>query len=365
MYVVVAGGGHMGTHLVQRLAAEGHEVVVIDVDRAVTERIFAELGVVVFNGSATDVNVLEEAGIKRADAAVAMTGRDSDNLSFCLLARYYGVPRILARMLYPQYEIPYRLVGATKIHSEADILVNSFLTSLEYPEIGALMQVGRGDVVAFEVRIPVGSPVAGQTVADIVRREDFPTRCVFIGVESASGEVEMPGGATVIHGGSHVILAAHRPDLARLLETLASTAKRVLPPEQQEALDALGLVSFLSGVSREDLAELASGARFEEHPAGTVVYRSGEPGDRLYILIKGRVEIESRGSRTVLRQPAHFGQRTALTGEPRTTTATVTEHARLLALDSGAFRSVMIRNPFLALELAKALAVPGAGTVES
>ena len=62
-----------------------------------------------------------------------MTGRDADNLAFCLLARYYGVPRVLARMLNPQYQVPYRLVGATKIHSEADILVESFLTSIEYP----------------------------------------------------------------------------------------------------------------------------------------------------------------------------------------------------------------------------------------
>ena len=139
MYVVVAGAGHMGTHLVSRLVAAGHETVVIDTDRAVTERLYADQGIVVFTGSATDVNVLDQASIKRADVAVAMTGRDADNLAFCLLARYYGVPRVLARMLNPQYQVPYRLVGATKIHSEADILVESFLTSIEYPEIGAVM----------------------------------------------------------------------------------------------------------------------------------------------------------------------------------------------------------------------------------
>ena len=121
---------------------------------------------VVFTGSATDVNVLDQAGIKRAAVAVAMTGRDPDNLAFCLLARYYGVPRVLARMLNPQYEVPYRLVGATKIHSEADILVESFLTSIESPEIGALMPVGKGDIVVFDVSVSPGSPVAGQPVAD-------------------------------------------------------------------------------------------------------------------------------------------------------------------------------------------------------
>ena len=128
----------------------------------------------------------------RADVGVAMMGRDADNLAFCLLARYYGVSRVLARMLNPQYEVPYRLVGATKIHSEADILVSSFLTSIEFPAIGSLMQVGRADILVFDVRIPAGSSVAGLKVAEIVRKEGFPRNCVFIAVESQNGEVLHP-----------------------------------------------------------------------------------------------------------------------------------------------------------------------------
>jgi trk/ktr system potassium uptake protein len=230
MYVVVAGGGHMGTHLVERLVAQGHETVVIDVDPRVTERIYSEQGVVVFTGSATDLGVLEQAGLKRAETAVAMTGRDSDNLSFCLLARHCGVPRVLARMLNPRYEVPYKLVGATKIHSEADILVDSFMTSIDFPEIGGLMQIGRGDIVAFDVPILAGSGVDGMTIADIVQRPGFPKRCVFIGVERENGEVEVPKGATTIRGGTRVIVAAHRPDLPQLLQHLAP--KPVSEPPQ-------------------------------------------------------------------------------------------------------------------------------------
>lgn len=356
MRVVVAGGGHMGTHLVSRLSAEGHEVVLIDVDPAVTEQIFTAVGVVAITGSATDVNVLEQAGIKSADAAVAMTGRDSDNLSFCLLARYFGVPRVLARMLNPQYEMPYRLVGATKIHNEADILVNSFLTSLEYPQIGALMRIGAGDIVAFEMHVPVGSPVAGSRIADIVRRPDFPGQCVFIGVESVTGEVRVPEGNTVIEGGTGVIMAARRPDLPKLLLCLAASEEKPLSPEQAEAVELLRLVSFLSGVAREDLADLVAGARFESYRKGTVIYKVGATDDRLFILRRGAVEMEGRGGqRTVLRPPYYFGEMGALTGEPRSRTALVVEDAEVLALRSAAIRAVMLRNPFLSLELAKAL----------
>jgi trk system potassium uptake protein len=361
MYVVVAGGGHMGTHLVARLVAEGHETILIDTDRQVAERVFNELGVVTLYGSATDITVLEQAGLKRADAAVAMTGRDEANLAFCLLARYLGVPRVLARMLSPQYEVPYRLVGATKVHSEADILVNSFLTSIEYPQLGALMQVGKGDLVAFEVRIPPGSPVAGSRVSEIVRRADFPRQCVFIGVESTGGEVNVPQGDTVIEGGTTVIMAAHRPDLAQLLRTFMVGQERTLNAEQEEAMQVLSLVPFLSGLAKEDLVDLAVGARAVRHRRGEVLYRQGDKDDRLFILRKGVIETEGRGTKIVLRPPAYFGELAALTGEPRTRTATVTEDADLVALTSASFRALLLRNPFLSLELAKALSEQAPG----
>jgi len=355
MYVVVAGAGHMGTHLVARLVAAGHETAVIDVDPAVTERLFAEQGVVVFTGSATDVTVLDQAGIKRADVAVAMTGRDADNLAFCLLARYYGVPRVLARMLTPQYQVPYRLVGATKIHSEADILVESFLTSIEYPEIGALMPVGKGDIVVFDISVAPDSPIAGRPVADVVKLEDFPRGCLFIATELPSGDVEVIEGNTVIRGGSRVIMAAHRPDLPRLLRYLTSAGRKAPAGSLAEVLQALGQVAFLSGLSQEDLADLAAAARLETRGAGDEIYRAAGASEQFYVLRRGAVELEtSAGGRVAVPAPAFFGEE-ALTGEPRVDTALVRESAELVVVAGTALRAAVLRNPFLALELAKAL----------
>jgi trk system potassium uptake protein TrkA len=355
MYIVVAGAGHMGTHLVSRLVAAGHETVVIDVDKQVTDRLFAEHGVVVFTGSATDVNVLDQAGIKRAAVAVAMTGRDADNLAFCLLARYYGVPRVLARMLNPQYQVPYRLVGATKIHSEADILVESFLTSIDSPEIGSLMPVGKGDIVVFDVAVSPTSAVAGKPVATVVRSPDFPRGCLFIATELPNGNVQVIEGNTVIAGGARVIMAAHRPDLPKVLRYLTATDKAAPAGSQAEVMDALGQVAFLSGVAHDDLSGLAEEARLETRRAGDEIYKAGEAGDRFFVLRRGAMELEgASGARAVVKAPAFFGEE-ALTGEPRHDTARVTDQAELVVVPGTALRATVLRNPFLALELAKAL----------
>jgi trk system potassium uptake protein len=356
MYVLVAGGGHMGTHLVSRLIQEGHDVAVIDSDRRVTERIFAEQGVVVHTGNATDLIILEQAGIKRADVAVAMTGRDSDNLSFCLLARYFGVRRVLARMLNPQYEVPYKLVGATKIHSEADILVSSFLTSIQYPEVGALMPLARGELVIAEMRIPEGSGVAGQDIATIVKNPDFPGHCVFIGVETET-DVQVADGRTVLAPGTSVLLATRRSELPQVIRCLTGVETDGQTPDQSAAMDSLRYVPFFAGLSADDLAAVAAAAVVERRKKGEVVYSRGERGDRLYVLRSGAVDVELReGRKTVLKPPAFFGERTALTGHPRSRTVKILEDAELLSVDGAAVRALVLRNPFVALEVAKLLA---------
>jgi Trk K+ transport system NAD-binding subunit len=324
----------------------------------VTERLFNERGVVVFTGSATDLGVLEQAGIKRADAAVAMTGREADNLAFCLLARYFGVPRVLARMLDPLYEVPYRLVGATKVHNEAEILVSSFLTSIDFPEVGSLMPIGKGDLVAFEVPIPFDSKVVGRTIAELVRENGLPQGCVFIGIESAAKGLQLPTGQSVLEAGVTAIVAAHRPDLPRVLAALSGRREAPSSESKLDVLQALSLVGLLSGLSKEDLLDLAAGASTTHHRTGEILYRAGDPGDKLYIVKKGAVELEGRGRRQRLKPPAHFGEMSALTGEPRTQTARVIEDSELIALESRSFRGLLLRNPFLALEIAKALSEP-------
>src|SRR5688572_4503492 len=256
MYVLVAGGGHMGTHLVARLVAEGHDAAVIDSDRRVTERIFAEQGVVVHTGNATDLIILEQAGIKRADVAVAMTGRDSDNLSFCLLARYFGVRRVLARMLNPQYEVPYKLVIA-------------------------------------EMRIPEGSGVAGQDIATIVKNPDFPGHCVFIGVETET-DVQVADGRTVLAPGTSVLLATRRSELPQVIRCLTGVETDGQTPDQSAAMDSLRYVPFFAGLSADDLAAVAAAAVVERRKKGEVVYSRGERGDRLYVLRSGAVDVELR-----------------------------------------------------------------------
>ena len=81
MYIVIAGGGLVGRDLAQALVAARHDVVVVEIDRAVCEHIYAKIGAVSINGNATSIDVLEDAGLNKADVAV--------RIPFNSLQRYY------------------------------------------------------------------------------------------------------------------------------------------------------------------------------------------------------------------------------------------------------------------------------------
>jgi CRP-like cAMP-binding protein len=102
---------------------------------------------------------------------------------------------------------------------------------------------------------------------------------------------------------------------------------------------------------------VAAAATVEHRKKGDVLYRRGDKGDRLYVLRSGALDVELRdGRKSALKPPAFFGERTALTGHPRSRTVTVVEDAELLCVDGAAVRSLVLRNPFVAVEVAKLLA---------
>ena len=78
MYVVIAGGGLIGGSLARKLAANRHDVVVVERDKSVCEEIAARIGVLSINGPATSIEALEEAGIQKADVAIGALPRDGD-----------------------------------------------------------------------------------------------------------------------------------------------------------------------------------------------------------------------------------------------------------------------------------------------
>lgn len=131
MYIVIGGGGIAGSVLARALIDMKHDVVVIDPNRGACEALYAQSGAVTVNGSATDIRTLKEAGMEKADVAIACMHKDADNMSFCLLSRSLGVPRIITKMRDPDYEAAFQAAGVDFICDIIAMLKEEVLADLQ------------------------------------------------------------------------------------------------------------------------------------------------------------------------------------------------------------------------------------------
>ncbi|MEU4420382.1 TrkA family potassium uptake protein [Actinoplanes sp. NPDC024001] len=116
MHVVIMGCGRLGSTLAQKLDAQGHHVAVIDRDAEAFRRLGADFGGVTINGIGFDRDVLQAAGIERADAFAAVSSGDNSNIISARLAREtFGVSRVVARIYDSRRAQVYERLGIPTI----------------------------------------------------------------------------------------------------------------------------------------------------------------------------------------------------------------------------------------------------------
>ena len=134
MYVLIAGGGRTGATLALTLAAQKHEVRLVEHRAQVLAHIHRELPTeLVYEGNATDPRTLELAGVARAQVLVASMANDAENLSLCFIARErFGVPRTIATINDPRnawlFDAKFRVDVAL---NQADVLASLRLFARE------------------------------------------------------------------------------------------------------------------------------------------------------------------------------------------------------------------------------------------
>ena len=227
MFVVIAGGGLVGSSVAQVLVENRHDVVVIDREPAVCEHIAARIGALAIHGTATDIEVLEDAGVRKAEVAVAAMPTDADNLAFSLLARNFGVPRIIVRMRNPRYEAAYKSAGVTRVINVRDLFVRQLVLEIEQPALRQVATFGRGKASIVVAIVPPDSVVHGKTVEQVVQTKEFPNECIIAGIfRQEPAEFIIPRGGVEIRSGDQVFLVADIGNVRKAVKVLQRTRWR-------------------------------------------------------------------------------------------------------------------------------------------
>jgi trk system potassium uptake protein TrkA len=206
MRVVVIGGGNVGTYVAGELAADDHEVLIVEIDR---ERVLhAEksgfpAGASWLNADGCEVSELAAADPGTADVVVAVTGDDEDNLVVSLLAKQeFGVPRVVARVNNPDNRWLFNETWGVDVSVSTPHLLTALVE--EAVSVGSfvrLLSLGGDRARLSEVTLAPTSPANGRQIVDL----GFPRDSTVVAV-LRNDNVVVPRGDTTLKEGDEVMV---------------------------------------------------------------------------------------------------------------------------------------------------------------
>lgn len=172
MYIIIVGAGNFGRALTKLLTAEGNDVVVIDKDKERATDISESFDCLVLNGDGENVDILEQAKIKKADAFIALTGDDEKNLMLCQFARRFKVGSIISVVNEAKNLGIFVGVADTAI-DKTDVVIASIANALSTRSEAVLASIGGGRAQLLELPITDESPMIGKKLGSI----SLPVNC--------------------------------------------------------------------------------------------------------------------------------------------------------------------------------------------
>ena len=156
MFIVIAGGGKIGSYLATVLLESGNEVAVIEEKLQTADRLSVAFqgSYLVIHGDGCDSRYQEDAGIRRADVFVATTGKDDNNLVACEIAqRVFHVPRVIARVNNPKNLRIFREVGIECV-SSTTLIANLIEEEALLGSVSVVTSLTHGNLALTEVVVP-------------------------------------------------------------------------------------------------------------------------------------------------------------------------------------------------------------------
>lgn len=221
--VIICGGGRVAYYLTRQLSSVGMQVKIIEKDVERCEQLCELLPkATIINGDATDHDLLIEEGIEEADAFVALTGMDEENIITSLFAKSQGVDKIIAKVNEDRRARMVEDFGIDSIVSAKTATADAILSyvrarknSQGSANVETMYQLVDEQVEALEFIIRSETSYTGIPLKELSLKSNNLIACI-----ARKREIIIPGGDDCIEVGDSVILVTmdkHIEDLKDIL----------------------------------------------------------------------------------------------------------------------------------------------------
>ena len=213
VHIIIGGCGRLGAEIAEQLSRDAdNDVVVIDVNGLVFDQLGSSFNGETLTGDCTDRDVLEQAGIQRADGLIAVTRSDNANLMAVEVATHlYDVPSTIARLFNPDREDVYRKLGVRYV-SSTNTIAKLFLNEFREESFPLHVEFVDSDVALVDVEVDTGGH--GVTIEEF--EQDGLLRVAAV---RRGARVFIPDGTDRLER-DDVVTAAMKPSAYRRLTTL-------------------------------------------------------------------------------------------------------------------------------------------------
>src|SRR5574341_1654775 len=221
MFVIIVGGGKVGSHLASLLLEGGHRVQLIEHRPQVLDKLREELPAeVVVDGDGSDPSLLEKVGIREAQVMAAVTGEDDANLVITTLARFeFGVPRVIGRVNNPKNAWMFTAeMGVDVALNQADIFAKLVAEEMSLGDMMTLIKLRKGEFSIVEEKVHPESMAAGKAIREL----NLPIECNLVAV-LRKGQLIVPHGDTTLNPADEVLAVVHQSKLTHLAAVLGKS----------------------------------------------------------------------------------------------------------------------------------------------
>lgn len=228
MRIVIVGDGKVGITLTERLAMEGHDLIIIDQNQRLLQETATQYDVIGILGNGASLKTQQEAEVEKSDLLIAATSADEVNLLCCILGRKLGVKRSIARVRNPEYTEQLALLkedlGLSMTINPELAAAMEMLNLIHFPAAIKRETFAKGRAEIIELKLQKENILCGRYLRELTQLTK--TQVLVCAVERGD-HVEIPSGDFQLRAGDNIYVTGSSRNLAAFVQKLDFADRKI------------------------------------------------------------------------------------------------------------------------------------------